>query len=141
MTQMTEIFTGDKDGDVAITEAANGTYAQMEGRVSALRKGWHLVVDKEDGQSLFCARLSDEFDSMWMLWEVFAKLSGGAGQIPFYLYRARHDAGTCMSMGEAVEGLLAFTYSVNVWTDEWVTRSQEMDVTSYNFLRSAGSIF
>lgn len=144
MTQMTEIFTGDKDGEVAITEAANGTYAQMESRVSALKKGWHLVVDKADGQSLFCARLSDDFDSMWMLWEVFAKLRGLqdiGDQIPFYLYKARHDAGTCMSMGEAVEGLLAFSYSANVWTDEWVTRAQEMDVTSYNFLRSAGSIF
>ncbi len=140
---MTQIFTGDTEGDVAITEEADGTYTQIERRVSSLKKGWHLVIDKKDGQSLFCARLSDEFDSMWMLWEVFAKLvpSHEAGSpIPFYLYKARNH-GTCMSMGEAVEGLLAFSYAASVWTDEWVTRAQEMDVTSYNYLRSSGSIF
>ena len=70
---MTQIFTGDTEGDVAITEEADGTYTQIERRVSSLKKGWHLVIDKKDGQSLFCARLSDEFDSMWMLWEVFCK--------------------------------------------------------------------
>lgn len=138
---MTEIFTGEKHGQVGITEIADGTYAQMESRVLALKKGWHLVVDKDDGESLFCARLSDEPDSMWMLWEVFAKLNGRAGKIPFYLYKARHHGGTCMSMGEAIEGLLAFTYSSHVWTDEWVMRAQQMDATSYNFLHSAGSIF
>lgn len=136
---MTEIFTGDQYGEVAITEQANGSYLQIESRVASLKKGWHLVIDKEDGQSLFCARLCDDFNSIWMLWNIFMKFNG-AQERPYYLYKAR-NGGTCMTMGEVIEGLLAFSYSEIIWGDEWVTRSQQMDVTSYNYLLKAGSIF
>lgn len=138
---MTEIFTGDQYGEVAITEQANGSYLQIESRVASLKKGWHLVIDKDDGEALFCARLSDDFDSMWMLWSIFMKFNG-AQKIPYYTYTGRHQkGGDCMSMGEAIEGLLAFAYSEIIWGDEWVTRSQEMHHTSYKYLREAGSIF